>query len=422
MSKAAVAIAVVVSACAMGGSQQQQQQVDASHADGPTVHDATNVTGDAKQFHDAPVSVLDAFVPKDAALTGEGGICADNTTCAATLCLFRLRVHSWDTCRHEHLLAELGLDRVTIAAMRVVGAVVMAVVGACGFSPGSANAIEPDAAMGHADGSATGSDAGTTQTGPSCYGNGLLNVCFDDPLPAQFVPSPTLLTDDDGTCTKVVTVGTRTLCVVAAQTIELASDLRATGNRPLVLIAATTLTLDAGFTIDVASRDGSNTGAGGNDAACVAPSTPEGDTGGGGGGAGGSFGGKGGDGGIGDGNNNGGFDGTAAPGIATDAVTPTVVRGGCKGGVAGGDSPNNAGRAGGSSGGAVYLIAGTVLTINGTIDASGAGGQASNTEPRRTGRWLGRDDRVRCAADRLHRQHLRERWRRCRRWHEQRER
>lgn len=87
MSNAAVVIVILVSACAMGGSQQQQQQVDASHADGPTVHDASNVTGDAKVFHDAPVSHLDAFVPQDAPpLTGEGGFCADNTTCAATLC------------------------------------------------------------------------------------------------------------------------------------------------------------------------------------------------------------------------------------------------------------------------------------------------------------------------------------------------
>ena len=84
MSKAAC-LMIVLAACAMGGStQQQQQQVDASNHDAPvsTMHD------DAKAFHDAPVSHLDAFVPQDAALTGAGGICADNTTCAATLCCY----------------------------------------------------------------------------------------------------------------------------------------------------------------------------------------------------------------------------------------------------------------------------------------------------------------------------------------------
>jgi hypothetical protein len=90
MSKAAWLMAIGVAACAMGGSTQQQQQVvDASHIDGPNVvHDSSMVTGDAKVFHDAPVQPLDAFVPKDAPLTAEGGICADNTTCAATLCCY----------------------------------------------------------------------------------------------------------------------------------------------------------------------------------------------------------------------------------------------------------------------------------------------------------------------------------------------
>jgi hypothetical protein len=90
MSKAACLTVIGLAACAMGGSTQQQQQVvDASHSDGPNgVHDAAMVTGDSKVFHDAPVSHLDAFVPQDAPLTGAGGICTDNTTCAATLCCY----------------------------------------------------------------------------------------------------------------------------------------------------------------------------------------------------------------------------------------------------------------------------------------------------------------------------------------------
>jgi hypothetical protein len=46
------------------------------------------VGGDAKVFHDAPLHPLDAFVPQDAPLTGAGGFCTDNTTCAATLCCY----------------------------------------------------------------------------------------------------------------------------------------------------------------------------------------------------------------------------------------------------------------------------------------------------------------------------------------------
>ncbi|MEO8841823.1 MAG: hypothetical protein ABI591_31625 [Kofleriaceae bacterium] len=260
--------------------------------------------------------------------------------------------------------------------MRVVGAV-LCLVGACGFTPNAAGTNGDDGGVVTGDGTVQ-HDAAV----PNCFGKGMLQVCFDSLLPGTFTapPSGTLATDTDANCTKVYTQpGGRELCVVAAQTLDIAIDLRAIGNRPLVLIGAATLTVESGITIDMASRDGSNAGAGGNDSACVAPSVPQADTGGGGGGAGGSFFGKGGDGGIGDGNNNSGGDGTADPGLATAAVTPTIVRGGCKGGIAGGDAPGDMGKVGGNSGGAIYLIAGTHLTIAGTIDAGGAGGQASDT-------------------------------------------
>lgn len=75
-------------ACAMGGSQAQQQQPDAAKGSN-VVQDAPKVsTLDAKLFEDAASHPLDAFVPKDAALQGEGGVCTDNTNCAATLCCF----------------------------------------------------------------------------------------------------------------------------------------------------------------------------------------------------------------------------------------------------------------------------------------------------------------------------------------------
>jgi hypothetical protein len=90
MSKPAWLMAIGLAACAMGGStQQQQQSVDASHSDGQdVVHDATSVLGDAKVFHDAPFHPLDAFVPQDAPLGGEGSVCTDNTSCGPTLCCF----------------------------------------------------------------------------------------------------------------------------------------------------------------------------------------------------------------------------------------------------------------------------------------------------------------------------------------------
>jgi len=269
--------------------------------------------------------------------------------------------------------------------MRVVGAVLCLAFGACGFTPSAANNGNggDDGGIARPDGPDAMIDAGMRLIdGPNCFGKGMLQVCFDSPLPGTFTapPSGTLATDIDANCTKVFTqAGGRELCVVGAQVMDVADDLRSSGNRPLVLVGATTLTVEAGVTIDIASRDGSNAGAGGNDSACVAPNVPQSDTGGGGGGAGGSFFGKGGDGGIGDGNNNSGGDGTADPGIATAAVTPTFVRGGCKGGVSGGDAPGNMGKPGGNGGGAVYLIAGTHLAIGGTIDAGGAGGQASDS-------------------------------------------
>jgi hypothetical protein len=266
--------------------------------------------------------------------------------------------------------------------MRVVGAV-LCLVGACGFTPGVANNGGDDGGMNRPDGPVQVDAAVVPIDGPNCYGKGLLQVCFDDALPGTFTapPSGTLATDTDANCTKVFTQPSgRELCVVAAQTIDVAVDLRAIGNRPLVLIGATTLHVDAGVTIDVATRDGSNTGAGGNDTACGVPGTPDNDAGGGGGAAGGSFIGKGGDGGEGDSNMSTSVDGVASPSTATPAVTTTIVRGGCRGGIGGGSSPGAMGKTGGSGGGAVYLIAGSTLMIDGTIDAGGAGGQATDDE------------------------------------------
>jgi hypothetical protein len=264
--------------------------------------------------------------------------------------------------------------------MRVVGAV-LCLVGACGFTPSGSG---DDGGMNRPDGSGQMIDAGVVGIdGLNCFGTGLLQVCFDSALPGTFTapPSGTLATDTNANCTKVFTQPSgRELCVVGAQMMDIAVDLRAIGNRPLVLVGATTLKLEANVTIDVASRDGSNVGAGGNDSGCGVPGSPDNDGGGGGGAAGGSFIGKGGDGGTGDSNSSTSVDGVASPSTATPAVTTTIVRGGCRGGIGGGSATNATGKPGGSGGGAVYLIAGSTLTIDGMIDAGGAGGQATDDE------------------------------------------
>jgi len=255
-------------------------------------------------------------------------------------------------------------------------AAVLVFVAACGFKPEPGNT--PGDAM--RDGGVDAPDAPKPPPdGVACYGTGLVSVCLAQPPPTTLTISTptTVMTDVDASCTQIVAqAGEPAMCVIAAGTIMLDAQVIGAGTRPLVLVAVTTLSVNQ--TLDVSSHDGGTVGAGANATECVAPNQPEGDTGGGGGGAGGSFGGKGGDGGVGDGNNNGGMDGTAAPGLATAAQVPAKVRGGCPGGIAGSSNPMApAGQAGGSSGGAVYLIAGDTIHVAATIVASGAGAPAS---------------------------------------------
>ena len=157
-------------------------------------------------------------------------------------------------------------------------------------------------------------------------------------------------------------------CVVAGSSITLASGatLRAHGSKPLVLLATSTSKLkgaiDLEGTIDVSSKhDGSPPGAGAAALAdCPNTTAATGNSG----GFGGSFGGTGGNGGPVDGTM-----GTAAPALT---AFPMNLRGGCPGGTGSSTTAGTA-PAGGNSGGAVLIIAES-LQINGTINASGAGG------------------------------------------------
>ncbi|HEV7554236.1 MAG TPA: hypothetical protein VGO00_02210 [Kofleriaceae bacterium] len=202
-----------------------------------------------------------------------------------------------------------------------------------------------------------------------CFGDKTA-VCIHPP-PAQPLALPAVIHTDTDCMMTVPQTGGTDLCVFYGATITTPDDVRATGNRPLVLVASDSISVD--HTIDVSSQQGGTPGAAANASQCNAPTAAKNGGGGGGGGAGGSFVGKGGNGGQGDqngGKNNGGNAGDASP--------PALIRGGCPGGV-GGDGTGNGG-AFGNGGGAVYLIALNQITVAGNIFASGAAGAGGGVE------------------------------------------
>jgi hypothetical protein len=160
-------------------------------------------------------------------------------------------------------------------------------------------------------------------------------------------------------------------CFLVGSTLVVAG-LRATGSRPLVLVATESITITG--LVDVASyRFGLNAGIGAGSpwSGCAAfPAMPENSMGGSGGGAGASFGGVGGAGGAG---------GAGGGGMTMAAAAPTYLRAGCAGQHSG--TGNNGGAPGGPGGGAVYLAARSSITISGSgaINASGMGGDMTTS-------------------------------------------
>jgi hypothetical protein len=202
-----------------------------------------------------------------------------------------------------------------------------------------------------------------------CYGAGLAHFCLSSlPTTAVTLDAATLDTSATG-CQAVAQSGGPEMCVVAGSqiTVPVSAIVIVTGSRPLVLVAAQSISIQG--TLDLSSkRTPLRIGAGGNAALCAANTPPANSTAGGGGGAGGTFGSRGANGGLGNGGATG--RGTSA------AVEPvTLVHGGCAGSD-GGDSPGQGG-AGGGGGGAVYMIAGQQITISGSVYASGAGAGAT---------------------------------------------
>jgi hypothetical protein len=194
----------------------------------------------------------------------------------------------------------------------------------------------------------------------ACYGNGLVRICFDaEPTGALTLTSTTIDTDTSPSCATNVLSGGTGKCVVAANTITIESGqlVHGSGGDSLVLVAHDLVTV-AG-TLDVAShRQGAlGRGADANFSGCNGGSNASG----GGGGAGGSFAALGGAGDV-------SGAGTSTPGAAL--APPTSLHGGCSGRDGSGTESGN----GADGGGAVYVIAGNLVDVPGTINASGEGG------------------------------------------------
>lgn len=194
--------------------------------------------------------------------------------------------------------------------------------------------------------------------GTACYGSSFGMVCLSSaPTGMTAISTPrTIDTDNAAMCAPTAAGTTITnACVIAADSFVINAQLTATGSRSLVLVAASGITINMMGVIDVSSR-GTARGAGAL-ATCVGPTVP----GSGGGGAGGTFGAAGGNGGAGTG---------GAGGVASPAILLSALRGGCPGQAGAGGTAVRFG------GGAVDLIA-SAITINGRIEANGAGGEGA---------------------------------------------
>ena len=220
----------------------------------------------------------------------------------------------------------------------------------------------------------TGNDSGVV-----CYGTGnhsLIDpICFTSVEVAAFPDTLPSTTIDTTTCADVRQQGVEPdFCLVVAKNVDVSGTLRAIGSRPLVVIGANHVHVTG--TLDAASHQATPTiaGAGADFApSCPAPLMPidgtsvgAGASDGGGAGGGGGYQGQGGVGTFGA-TGTGGFGGPARP-------LPGPFAAGCFGGSGGAGLA--AGPARSHGGGGIYLIAGTEITVSGTIAAWGAGGLA----------------------------------------------
>jgi hypothetical protein len=225
-------------------------------------------------------------------------------------------------------------------------------------------------------------DGKPPDSAPGCLGSGLVtNICLMPPPTTDLMITVNRTINTamvgGGNCDQIVAqqLGGPSMCMVFAKTITIASGIKVTaqGPNPLLLVANETLSVTG--TIDVASHIGATNPGAGSETTCSSNNGGMGsgnDGGGGGGGGGGSFGTAGAPGGNGNGQG-----GTAGPGgQSVPAMAPGTLRAGCRGGNGGAGSGGGFGGPGlgGAGGGGVYLIGGASITVDGSINASGAPG------------------------------------------------
>lgn len=217
-----------------------------------------------------------------------------------------------------------------------------------------------------------GEDAAMPIDAPACVGRAMPpfhQVCPTSFRPAKMVNTPETI--DTSTCDLRHSQSEGpTLCVIAFERLTISSTLVVFGPEPAILIGRDGITVtENGAILAASTQTEARPAPGRNFSTCAQMNGNSTDTASGaGGGAGGSFSFAGG----------GGGNGQVLGALPAPVVTtPKIVRGGCRGG-RGGAGPD-AGPLGGSSGGAVYLMSNGRIQIDGTINASGAGGAAAGT-------------------------------------------
>lgn len=270
---------------------------------------------------------------------------------------------------------------VTIAAGATTANVLVTAVNDTGDEPSETIVINMGAATNATN---TGQQTHTVTIADDdlvCYGAAPFSVCLDSPpVGAQTLPA-TINTTNAALCAGAQTTGWTTApqsqpaaCFILKDTITVNGTVTVSGNRPLVLLGASGVTING--TIDASSNNiAGSTGPASPSGDCDAfGQNPANDGGGAGGGAGGTFMTQGGAGGTGDGGSN---VQAGTPAAAETAPVPKL-RAGCNGqrGGNGSSGAANASGAVGRGGGAVYVVTGGTLsmTANGVINVSGSAG------------------------------------------------
>jgi hypothetical protein len=200
-----------------------------------------------------------------------------------------------------------------------------------------------------------------------CAGS-FVRVCVALPVSPVTLTTQTINTATSALCAPYRAMPAVDACVIAGSSIAIpaGNKVSVTGAKRLILLAGTALTISG--TLDAASHHGGPNGPAVDTGPCPTGFTNPTTGVQGGGGWGGSFGRPGGNGGT--------TSGGGAAGIAAAAPAITALGGGCSGANGANNAAGIAGGAGGRGGGAVALLANRSLTIDGMVNASGAGGNS----------------------------------------------